>query len=136
MWTPSARAQDADIRAAVTETLAAWRVGDFETFGTFYHPEARGFFMDGGPIITGFDVAALEAAHEAGLRTRIEVSDLKVQRYGGLAVTAALLEGSVSLPNGLEIPGAWRYTETRILDGGIWKIVQYHFSERATDGAP
>ena len=81
-------------------------------------------------------MAPLEAAHEAGLRTRIELSDLKVQRYGSLAVTAALLRGTVTLPNGLEILGAWRYTETRMLEGGVWRIVQYHFSEQATDGAP
>ena len=132
----SARAQDDDITAAVTETLAAWGAGDFDKFAAFYHPEARGFFLDGGPMITGFDVAPLEAAHEAGLRTRIELSDVKVQRYGSLAVTAALLRGTVTLPNGMEIPGAWRYTETRILEEGVWRIVQYHFSEQAADGAP
>ena len=129
--TPSARAQDVAIRAAVTETLAAWGAGDFETFRSFYHPQARGFFMDGGPMIAGFNGVALEAAYAAGLRTRIELSELTVERYGGFAVTAALLEGSVTLPTGTEIPGTWRYTETRMLDGGIWKIVQYHFSERA-----
>ena len=52
MAASSARAQDDDIRAAVTETLAAWGAGDFDTFGAFYHPEARGFFFDGGPMIT------------------------------------------------------------------------------------
>ncbi len=131
LYTSSAHAQDAAIRAAVTETLAAWGAGDFATFRSFYHPQARGFFMDGGPMIAGFNGAALEVAHAAGLRTHIELSELNVQRYGGFAVTAALLQGSVTLPTGVEIPGTWRYTETRILDGGIWKIVQYHFSERA-----
>ena len=38
--------------ARAQETLAAWGAGDFDTFGAFYHPEARGFFFDGGPMIT------------------------------------------------------------------------------------
>ncbi|MGI9626822.1 MAG: YybH family protein [Longimicrobiales bacterium] len=127
-----ALAQEADVREAVSATLETWSTGDFDRFAEFYHPKVRGFFLDGGVLAEGFDVAALKAAHEEGLRTDLDLRDLTVEVHGTTAVSAGYLDGSIGLPGGLSLEGSWRYSDTRILEGGVWKVVQYHFSQLAT----
>lgn len=123
-----ARAQEADVERAVAATLAAWSEGRFDDFGSFYEPDARGFFLDGSPLVEGFDMDALRAAHESGFRARFTMSELDVKVYGHAAVSVAYLEGLLTLPGGAQLPGRWRYSETRVDRGGTWKVVQYHFS--------
>ena len=130
---PGIAAQDArisEVRTAVERTLEAWKTGDFETFAGYYHPAARGFFLDGGPRLGGFEVPTLQAAWEAGFRTQLEIRDLEIALHGEAAVVSAYLAGSLTLPGGGEVPGTWRYTETRVPANGTWKVVQYHFSPR------
>ncbi|RMH14264.1 MAG: nuclear transport factor 2 family protein [Gemmatimonadetes bacterium] len=122
------RGQQAEVEAAVRETLAAWKAGDFEAFATFYHPDARGFFLDGGALLRGFNVAALQAAYNTGFRAELELRELDVAVFGSSAISAALLDGTLTLPSGDVIDGTWRYTETRVTRDGRWQIVQYHFS--------
>ncbi|NIM52249.1 MAG: DUF4440 domain-containing protein [Gemmatimonadales bacterium] len=128
---PTSAAQEEEVRAAMSATLAAWREGNFEAFGQYYHPETRGFFFDGGRLVVGFNQAALQAAHDAGFRATMEVQDIDVKVYGNAAVAIAYLDGSITLPGGTEESGTWRYSETRIRQDGTWKIVQYHFSKLA-----
>ena len=131
----SVHAQDADVavhvRADVSETLSALAEGDASTFVDFFHDDARGFFVDGSAMIEGMSVLAFRAAYLTGLRTNLEMSDLNVRVYGNTAVSGALLAGSVTLPGGAVTQGAWRYSDTRLLEGGRWKIVQYHISQLA-----
>ena len=123
-------AQEAAVRDAVTGTLAAWTEGDFDRFADYYHPDVRGFFFDGGPVQQGFDVATLQVAYESGLRTDMQIRDLQVTVVGDAAVSVAYLDGSISLPGGMPpISGTWRYSETRVSVDGVWKVVQYHFSQ-------
>ncbi len=129
---PSLRGQEADVRAAVTATLAAWTQGDFDSFTSHYHEDVRGFFLEGAPLTRGFDTATLGMAYEAGMKAQVMVRDLDVRVYGEVAVSVAYLDGSVSLPGGEQtISGTWRYSETRIPSEGTWKVVQYHFSRLA-----
>lgn len=126
-------AQDArtpDVRAALEQTLEAWKEGDFATFAGFYHPDARGFFLDGGPRLAGFQVPTLEAAWDAGFRTDLELGEVEIGFHGGTAIVSAYLTGTLTLPGGGSLPGSWRYTETRVAADGTWKVVQYHFSRR------
>lgn len=129
----TAAAQDArvaEVRGALEGTLDAWRSGDFESFAGYYHPSAQGFFLDGGARVETFDVAALQAAWEAGFRTELELRDIEISLYGETAVSSAYLDGSLTLPGGGSVPGTWRYTETRIPVDGTWTVVQYHFSQQ------
>ena len=125
----SARAQEDDVRAAVTETLAALVARDVPAFANFYHEDTRGFFVDRSNMIEGFSSLAVRAAFITGLRLDVVMSDLNVKVYGDAAVVGALFRGSVTLPGGATASGTWRYSETRVLDDGTWKVVQYHLSQ-------
>ncbi len=123
-------AQQAEVEAAVRATLDAWRTGEYAAFVGSYHPAARGFFLDGGGVIAGFSLDALEATAEAGFEADVVLRDLDVKVYGSTSVAVGLLEGTLTLPGGFALSGVWRYSETRIRDGGTWKIVQFHISPR------
>lgn len=123
---------EAEVRAAVSETLDAWSSGDFERLAAHYHEDVRGFFLQGAALARGFNAAALEIAYEAGLRAEVSVRDLDVQIHGLAAASVAYVDGAVHLPGGQpSISGTWRYSETRLRTEDGWKIVQYHFSRLA-----
>ena len=124
----SARAQETDVRADVSATLAALAAGDATTFADFFHDDARGFFVSGSNMIEGISVLALRAAYLTGLQMNVVMSELNVRVYGNTAVSGTLLQGSVTMPGGAMISGTWRYSDTRVLDEGRWKVVQYHIS--------
>lgn len=126
--------QEAEVRAAMTETLAAWAAGDFASFAGFYDVGARGFLLDGGLLVEGIDPAALRMGYEAGIRAQFTVRELDVRMVGGVALSTAYLDGSITLPGGAARNGTWRYTDARVREGGVWKVVQYHFSDLTASG--
>ena len=125
----SAAAQEAEVRAAVTETFAAVVARDVPKFASFYHDDTRGFFVDRANMIERFSALAVRAAFLTGLRLDVVMSDLNVKVYGDAAVAGAVFQGSVTLPGGAVATGTWRYSETRVLEDGTWKVVQYHVSQ-------
>lgn len=126
---PPQSSPEAEVRAAVSETLDAWSSGDFERLAAHYRDGVRGFFLQGAPLARGFNAAALEIAYEAGLRAEVSVRDLDVQVHGATAASVAYVDGTLHLPGDQpSIAGTWRYSETRVHAEGGWKIVQYHFS--------
>jgi ketosteroid isomerase-like protein len=49
---------------------------------------------------------------------------------GDVAIAVAYLDGTLTLPGGEAEAGSWPYSaDTRVRDGGRWKIAQYHFSK-------
>lgn len=135
IYTQTAQSQVEEVRAAMLASLAAWNEGDVEGFGSFFGAETRGFNLDGGVLIRGFNAAALEAALNAGFAINVTPRDIDVQVYGNAAVGVAYLDGSITLPGGTVRQGTWRYSETRVKDGDVWKVVQYHISPQ-TVGVP
>lgn len=129
-----AAAQQAEVEAAVRATLDAWRSGEYAAFVDSYHPDARGFFLDGGDVIEGFSLDALEATAEAGFRADVTLRALDVVVYGSAAVAVGMLDGTLTLPGGLQLAGPWRYSETRVRSEGGWKVVQFHISRREGAG--
>jgi hypothetical protein len=121
----------ANVMADVSATLSALATGDGTTFVDFFHDDVRGFFVDGSRMVEGISVLAFRAAYLTGLRTNLVMSDLNVRVYGNTAVSGALLGGSVTLPGGAVRSGTWRYSDTRVLENGRWKVVQYHISQVA-----
>lgn len=122
-------AQQDDVQQAVMETLTAWNSGDVVTFARYYRPDARGFFIDGGPLLPLFNEAAIQAAYAAGFKPEVEIKNLDTRSFGEVAVAVAYLQGSITIPGGVVEEGTWRYSETRVRENGVWKIVQYHFSK-------
>ena len=135
IYTQTAQSQVEEVRAAMLASLAAWNEGDVEAFGSFFGAETRGFNLDGGVLIRGFNPAALEAALNAGFAINVTPRDIDVKVYGNAAVGVAYLDGSITLPGGMVRQGTWRYSETRVKDGNVWKVVQYHISPM-TVGVP
>jgi ketosteroid isomerase-like protein len=131
---PNLHAQEPAVQQSINEMVAAWEAGDFETFAGFYHQDTRGFFLDGGLLLQGFNVAALTMAYNAGFRAEMSVRDLDVKSYGEVSVSVAYMDGVLTVPGGGQVEGTWRYSDTRVLQDGEWKIVQYHFSEQAALG--
>lgn len=126
---PGLVAQEAEVESAVEATLDALSDGRYEEFLSHFAPTARGFFLDGGALLaTGFSAYQLNLAAEAGAGIDIELDDLDSKVHGDAAVSVAYLEGSVTLPGGVVIDGTWRYSETRVLSDGAWKVVQFHMS--------
>jgi len=135
IYTQTAESQVEEVKAAMMASLAAWNDGDVEAFGAFFSSDTRGFNLDGGVLIRGFNAAALEAALNAGFAISVKPRDIDVKLYGNVAVGVAYLDGSITLPGGAVREGTWRYSETRVKDGGTWKVVQYHISQM-TVGVP
>lgn len=124
-----AAAQEADVRAAMVESLAAWSDGDFQRLGTFFAEQTRGYMPGGSMVLTGFNPEALAAAVSAGMSFDIEPQDMDIRMLGeSVAVAVATIEGVITLPGGVVQEGPWHYSETRVLEGGTWKVAQYHFS--------
>ena len=128
----SAVAQEDEVRNAIVESLAAWRAADFQKLGTFYDARVRGYMLDGGMLLTGYNAAALDAAVSTGFAFALEPQDIDILIVSpAVAVAVAIVEGSITLPGGATQEGSWRYSETRVKEGGVWKVLQYHFSPLA-----
>ena len=123
-----AAAQVAAIQIDVTSTLAALVEGDVDTFVDFFHDDVRGFFVDRTAMVEGMSALAFRALLLTGLQTNLVASNLDVNRYGNTAVSTGYLTGTVRLPGGAIRTGTWKYSDTRVLEDGLWKIVQYHIS--------
>ena len=124
-----AAAQEEDVRAAMVESLAAWSAADFQRLGNFFAERTRGYMPGGSMLLTGFNPAALDAAVSAGVSFDIEPQDIDILMVSEtVAVAVATVEGVITLPGGAVQEGPWQYSETRVLEGGTWKVVQYHFS--------
>ncbi len=129
IYTQAAEAQEAEVEAAMLATLNAWNEGSVEAFGSFFALDTRGFNLDGGLLIRGFNGPALQAALAAGFGINVQPRDIDVKVYGNAAVAVAYLDGSITLPGGTVREGTWRYSETRVKQDGTWKVVQYHISQ-------
>jgi hypothetical protein len=122
-------AQEEEVHAAMVESLAAWSAGDFQRLGGFFAEHARGYMLGGSTLITGFNPDALEAAVSAGFSFAIVPRDIDIMMVDAtVAVAVATVEGTITLPGGEVQEGPWQYSETRVLEDGQWKVVQYHFS--------
>jgi ketosteroid isomerase-like protein len=123
-------AQEAEVREALLRTVATWNSGAHEEFRSYFMPNVHGFYLDGAMLYEGLNpIEEDRAAYAAGLKPNVAARQITIRVYGNTAVAAAYFSGSIALPGGQQLQGPWRYTETRIRDGGRWKIAQWHFSK-------
>jgi len=124
----SAQSPEADVTATVKRTFDAYNKGDTTTFRSMFMPTVRGFFIDNGVLQTSDDIQAPASGPEP--KPNVSVRNLSVRVYGNTAVIAGYFVGTMYI-GGQARNGTWRFTETRIKDGNVWKTVQYHFSPLA-----
>ena len=123
-------AQEAEVRDALLRTVAAWNSGAQEEFRTYFLPTVHGFYLDGAMLYEGLTPSEEERAqYAAGFKPNVAARQITIRVHGNAAVAAAYFSGTITLPGGQILLGPWRYTETRIRDGGRWKIAQWHFSK-------
>jgi uncharacterized protein (TIGR02246 family) len=123
-------AQEAEVREALLRTVATWNSGAHEEFRSYFMPNAHGFYLDGAMLYEGLNPIEVDRAmYAAGFKPTVVARQITIRVYGNTAVAAAYLSGTIALPGGQQLQGPWRYTETRIRDGGRWKIAQWHFSK-------
>ena len=81
--------------------------------------------LDGQFLITGYNAEALQAAVDAGFSFSLEAKEIDIVMVGeSVAVAVAYVEGTVTTPGAEPQAGEWRYSETRVKEGGFWKVVQ------------
>lgn len=123
-------AQETEVREALLRTVAAWNSGADAEFRSHFMPNVHGFYLDGAMLYEGLNPVDEErAARAAGFKPNVTARQIMIRVYANTAVAAAYFSGSIALPGGQHLQGPWRYTETRIRDGGKWKIAQFHFSK-------
>jgi ketosteroid isomerase-like protein len=123
-------AQEAEVREALLRTVATWNGGDHEEHRSYFMPDAQGFYLDGAMLYEGLNpIEEDRAQYAAGFKPNVAARQITIRVHGNAAVAAAYFSGTITLPGGEVLHGPWRYTETRILDGGRWKLVQWHFSK-------
>lgn len=130
--TSSATAQVEQARADAIRSLDAWKAGNLKEFAAYFTEDTRGFNLDGGQAISGFSAMSLKLLLAAGFRFDVEARDIDTKVYGNMAVSIAYLEGTVTFPGGTTRQGTWRYSDTRVKQDGVWRVVQYHISRLAT----
>jgi uncharacterized protein (TIGR02246 family) len=130
--TSPAMAQVEEARADAIKSLDAWKAGDLKEFAAYFGEDTRGFNLDGGQAISGFSAMSLKLLLAAGFRFDVEPRDIDTKIYGNTAVSIAYLEGTVTFPGGTTREGTWRYSDTRVKQDGVWRVVQYHISRLAT----
>ena len=123
-------AQETEVREAILRTVAAWNSGAHEEFRAHFMPNAQGYYLDGAVLYEGLSpIEEDQALYAAGFKPNVAARQITIRIYGNSAVAAAYFTGTITLPGGSQLQGPWRYTETRIRDGGRWKIAQWHFSK-------
>ena len=132
--TTAAMANDVeDVKEAVLSLFAAVNAGAAGSRVSHQMPEFSNFGRGGGLLDRSTSREerrkAFQASVAAGFKRNYQPRNIEVRVYGNTAVSGALFQGSVTLPGGAVASGTWRYSETRVLDDGTWKVIQYHVSQ-------
>jgi len=123
-WHPGvAASQETDVRDAVLRTFAAIRDGRTEELLREYAPGARIIVVGSGVI----ELTPTELARRLGA-TEWKATSISTQLIGGRSVTVAEMDGPLRIEGAVELPGPWRYAETRVRQGSEWRILQAEIS--------
>ena len=122
-----------EVKAAVLDHFAALNSGDIEARASHYIPDATGFNMMGGPLVSGgLDSQHLKANRDAGRKYELECCDLRVRLYGDVALVTFYVRGTITPPGGKPQAIDGRSTSLRVRHEGRWKIAHTHGSPLAT----
>ena len=122
-----ARAQLADVDRAVESGLDALASGDIQAYLAQYLPTARVILEHGEAV-----ELRLSDWEQLLQDVDLEPGSFEVQQFGGSAVVVASLEGTLHAADGTVLQGPWRYAETRVRNGQVWRISQVEMSSGAS----
>lgn len=117
-----------EVRRCQNEHLRAWNEGDMETYLRYVSPEVYGFGVSGDLEDRARPFDSLRTLYDAGYKPNVTYRHRNLRIYAGTAVTTTYLVGTVTKPDGSVTEGVFRYSEARVKQDGIWKLVQYHLS--------
>ncbi|MEQ1857174.1 MAG: DUF5916 domain-containing protein, partial [Longimicrobiales bacterium] len=112
-------AQQPSAEDVVRRTLALLGVGDDAALRAEYMHGAQVFLEYGGVRELGVDEWIGLARGGAW-----SVETIESRVFGRTAVTLAEVTGTLRFPGGVILEGEFRYSETRVRDGDLWKILQ------------
>ena len=118
-----------EVKAAVLDHFAVLNSGDVDARVLHYLPDASGFSMHGGPLVSeGLDPQRAKANRDADRKHSLECRDLRVRIYGDTAVITFYVSGTITPPDGKPQVINGRSTSVRIRHEGSWKIAHTHGS--------
>ncbi len=118
-----------EVKAAVLDHFAVLNSGDVDARVRHYLPDATGFSMNGGPLVSeGLDPQHVKANRDAGQKHSLECRDLRVRIYGDTAVITFYVSGTITPPGGKPQVINGRSTSVRIRHEGSWKVAHTHGS--------
>ncbi len=121
-----------EVKAAVLEHFALLNSGDARARARHYLPDATGFSMLGGPLVSGgLNSRRVNSNRDAGWRHDLACSDLCVTIYGDTALITFYVHGTITPPGGRPEAINGRSTSVRIKHEGQWKIALTHGSPLA-----
>ena len=115
--------QEDQVREAVLRTFESIRSGDVGALMREYAFGAR-VFVDGQAVV---ELAPDELAGRAQ-GADWTPGEIRTQLLGRRSVTVVEVEGPLRLEGMAELASPWRYAETRVFEGGSWRIVQQELS--------
>lgn len=117
-----------EIRQAQNAHLKAWNDGDMETYLAYTSQDLVGFDLHGDLADHARPYQSLRDLYEAGYHPHVKYRDRNLRKYGDTAVTTAYMVGTIDEPDGSRDEGVFRYSEVRVKEDGVWKLIQYHLS--------
>ena len=127
------QAAETEVKAAVMGIVAGFNSGNVDQIQQRLAPQHNRFYGEGGFLTRFVDVAELKSAFQAGVKVKIEVSNLEAAVYGDSAITTFFASTTVTPANGTpRNDGPSRNSYFWNKQDGSWKLVHAHTSALGT----
>jgi CubicO group peptidase (beta-lactamase class C family) len=124
----SQQAED-EVKAALNGLFAAFNSGKVDEIAKYVSPQQNAFRRDGGSLFLFADLDRLRQDFAAGVKVKIQVSDVEAAVYDDTALTTCFFTQEVTLPNRrVRNDGTLRLSAFWNKQNGSWKLVHTHES--------
>ncbi len=118
-----------EVKAALMNLVGALNSSNVDLAERYLTPQQNAFRRDGGLLAPFVDSPSLREDFRAGVKVKIEVSDLEAATYGNTALTTCILGQTVILPGGrVRNDGPLRTSMVWTKQDQAWKLVHAHQS--------
>jgi CubicO group peptidase (beta-lactamase class C family) len=127
--TQTGQKSEDEVKAAVMNLLGAINSSNPDQIERYLTPQQNAFRRDGGLLAQFLEVSALRNDFRAGVKVKIDVSDLETAVYGDTALATCILSQTVTLPGGrVRNDGPLRTSMVWNKQEEAWKLVHAHQS--------